>query len=354
MFSIDDYNYDLPLELIAQQPLARRDQSRLMVLNRKDGRIAHCRFYDLCDFLLPSDVLVVNNTKVIPARLVGHKDSGGKAEILLLDYTGSREKIPDLKTFRADCLIKASKRPKPGSSILFDEGLTAKVLSASKNIFSVEFRFKGGFEDIMYQIGKVPLPPYIKRDRVEHSDADDRTNYQTVYASCKGAIAAPTAGFHFSADLLKKIKAKGIRLVEITLHIGYGTFLPVRESDIRKHKMHSEWYSISRSSAEVVSRAKTRGDRIIAVGTTCVRTLEHRSNDSGVVSAGSGSCDLFIYPGYRFKSVDAMVTNFHLPRSTLLMLISAFAGRRQVFEAYQEAIRQRYRFYSYGDAMFIT
>ena len=354
MFSIDDYNYALPPELIAQQPLARRDRSRLLVLNRQDGRLDHRRFSDLHDLLSSSDVLVLNNTKVIPARLSGHKDSGGRAELLLLDYAGNRKKESDPKTFRADCLIKASKRPKPGASILFEKGLTATVLSVRENIFTTEFHWTGNFEDILYQIGKVPLPPYIKRTQAEDAAADDRLAYQTVYASRKGAIAAPTAGFHFSKDFLTRIRARGVRIVEITLHIGYGTFLPVREADIRRHKMHSEWYSISKASAEAINRAKANGDRIIAVGTTCVRTLEHSSSDHGIVAAGSGNCDLFIYPGYRFKSVDAMVTNFHLPRSTLLMLISAFAGRERVFEAYREAIKQRYRFYSYGDAMFIT
>jgi S-adenosylmethionine:tRNA ribosyltransferase-isomerase len=241
-----------------------------------------------------------------------------------------------------------------GSTLHFDDGLTAEILAVSNRIYTLRFKSPQNFEKLLYGIGSVPLPPYIKRDENPESARDDRRAYQTVYASQRGAIAAPTAGFHFTTSLLTKIRAKGIKLVEITLHIGYGTFLPVRVSDIREHRMHAERYSVSAAAAEEINRARAKGRRIIAVGTTCVRTLEFLAARDGIVTAAAGTCDLFIYPGYKFKVVDAMLTNFHLPKSTLLMLVAAFAGREKILNAYREAVEKKYRFYSYGDAMFIA
>jgi S-adenosylmethionine:tRNA ribosyltransferase-isomerase len=288
-------------------------------------------------------VLVVNNTEVIPGRLFGRKSTGGKVEALILDYagsykkTGSYEKKQKNKKFVFECLLRASKRPKPGALFIFDQGLKAEVINFRDGIHTLRFFYDGDFKSLLYRIGNMPLPPYIKRNN-GISPCDDSKSYQTVYARQKGAVAAPTAGLHFSKKLLEKIQSIGVKIVEITLHVGYGTFLPVRVSDIRTHKIHSEQYYISKNGAATINHAKAKGSRIMAVGTTCVRT---------------GNCDLFIYPGYRFKVVDAMITNFHLPQSTLLMLVSAFAGRKNILSAYNEAIKERYRFYSYGDAMVI-
>ncbi len=352
MFSITDYNYDLPTELIAQKPVKKRDQSKLLFLNRKTGSLSHHKFYELFDLLLPTDVLVVNNTEVVPGRLLGKKDTGGKAEVLILDYSKAYNKKGN-NTFVYECLIKASKRPKEGTTIFFDQGLKAEVINSRNGLYSVKFTCKGDFEGLLYRIGKVPLPPYIRRDKDDIA-CDDKKSYQTVYASQKGAIAAPTAGLHFTKKFIEKLRLKNIKIVEITLHVGYGTFLPVRVSDIRDHMIHSEWCTIPEKSAETINNAKANGSRIIAVGTTCVRSLEYLSDTNGNIISNSGNCDLFIYPGYRFKVTDAMITNFHLPKSTLLMLVSAFAGRENILNAYREAIKERYRFFSYGDAMFIA
>ncbi|MBW1728625.1 MAG: tRNA preQ1(34) S-adenosylmethionine ribosyltransferase-isomerase QueA [Deltaproteobacteria bacterium] len=349
MFLLNDYNYDLPDDLIAQKPAPQRDRSKLLFLNKETGVLSHHKFYDIYDLLLPTDLLVLNDTRVIPARLFGKKDTGGKAEVFILDYAGGREN-PGYNELVLKCLIKASKRPKNGTPLSFGRELRARVVNGQEGIYTVKFSSKNNFENLLDRIGHVPLPPYIKRNDCE----DDRTSYQTVYASKKGAVAAPTAGLHFSKKLLKKIEKKGIKIVTVTLHVGYGTFLPVRVSDIRDHKIHSEWYSISKETADIINHAKTKGRRIIAVGTTCVRTLEYASDVKGNVAHGSGTCDLFIYPGYRFKVVDAMITNFHLPKSTLLMLVSAFAGRENILNAYQTAIDKKYRLFSYGDAMFIA
>lgn len=318
-------------------------------MNRETGDLSHRRFCEICDMLLPSDVLVINNTEVIPGRLFGKKDTGGKAEVLILDYGNGTKNSGICK-----CLIKASKSPAVGSRLFFDDETSAEITDFHEGIHTVKFSCSGDFEDMLYRIGKVPLPPYIRRNQGQQTLCDDSMTYQTVYASQKGAIAAPTAGLHFSASLLEKIKSKGVKVVAITLHVGYGTFLPVRVSDIREHRMHSERYSISEQTAEVINQAKAEGSRVIAVGTTCVRTLEYASDAKGNVGIGAGECDLFIYPGYRFSVADAMITNFHLPESTLLMLVSAFAGRERILNAYKEAIEKEYRFYSYGDAMFIS
>ncbi len=352
MYSLSDYEFELPEENIAQTPQQQRDRSKLLALNRKTGNLSHHEFYDIESFLTPSDVLVVNNTEVIPARLLGHKETGGKIDVLILDYADSIEKQQDRGAFSCQCLIKASKGPKPGTTLFFDHGLKASVIGCRDGIYTVKFLCEDEFESILYKIGKVPLPPYIKRDDVKKNH-DDIMSYQTVYAEKKGAIAAPTAGLHFTKDLLEKLKSKGIKIFYITLHVGYGTFLPVRVDDIRDHKIHSEKYSISRTVADGLNQARAGGGRIVAVGTTSMRTLEYASNDKGIIAAGSSDCDLFIYPGYQFKAVDAMITNFHLPSSTLLMLVSAFAGRDHILNAYGKAIEEKYRFYSYGDAMFI-
>ncbi|MGD8448544.1 MAG: tRNA preQ1(34) S-adenosylmethionine ribosyltransferase-isomerase QueA [Desulfobacterales bacterium] len=350
MFLLNDYNYDLPEDLIAQKPASQRDRSKLLFLHKETGGLSHHKFCDIYDLLLPTDLLILNDTRVIPARLFGKKNTGGKAEVFILDYAGGREN-PGCNELVFKCLIKASKKPKNGTPLSFGRGLQAQVVNGTEGgIYTVKFSSKNNFERLLDRIGHVPLPPYIKRKDCE----DDRTSYQTVYASKKGAVAAPTAGLHFSKNLLKKIEKKGIRILTVTLHVGYGTFLPVRVSDIRDHKIHSEWYSISKKTADAINHAKTKGRRIIAVGTTCVRALEYASDDKGNLSYSSGSCDLFIYPGYRFKIADAMITNFHLPKSTLLMLVSAFAGRENILNAYQTAIDKKYRLFSYGDAMFIA
>lgn len=357
MFSLTDYSYELPEDRIAQRPADQREKSKLLCLDRETGERSHHRFCDLYDFLSSSDVLVINDTRVIPGRLIGKKDTGGKAEVLILDYGNSPVfSHPDGPAHERElkCLIKASKRPRSGTLIFFDHGLKAEVTGFFDGFHTVRFSYAGDFESLLYRIGQVPLPPYIKRDPEHDIRCDDKTSYQTVYASRKGAIAAPTAGLHFSEGLLEKIKSKGVRVVAITLHVGYGTFLPVRVSDIREHRMHSERYFIPKESAHIINDAKAEGRRVVAVGTTCVRTLEYAWGNEGNIVPGSGDCDLFIYPGYKFRVVDGMITNFHLPESTLLMLVSAFAGREKIRSAYKAAIRKKYRFYSYGDAMFVS
>ncbi len=353
MYALSDYNYELPAELIAQKPAEQRDQSNLLVMNRKTGDLSHHRFDMLADFLSPGDVLVVNNTAVVPGRLVGRKDTGGRVEVLICSFSSDR-KAKTLKQNRTyECLVKTAKPSKPGSCFYFDEGLRAKVIERRNGTYFIRFSTEADFSTLLARIGKVPLPPYIRRSAELGPPCDDRVSYQTVYASEKGAIAAPTAGLHFTPGLLEKLKAKGICMASITLHIGYGTFSPVRSKDIRFHRMHSEAYAISAQAADTINSARVAGRRVAAVGTTCVRTLEYASDSRGYVRAGTGYCDLFIYPGYLFKAVDALITNFHLPQSTLLMLASAFGGRDNVLSAYREAIERKYRFYSYGDAMLI-
>ena len=353
MYRLNDYRYDLPAELIAQRPNAQRDRSRLLLLDRRTGMLKHENFHMLGDYFESGDVLVLNNTAVIPARLIGRKETGGKVEVLISDFADVQKSKDENGSVVCRCLVKASKRSQPGTWYHFDPDLKAEVLHADNGSYRIRFYSKEDFESVLKRIGQVPLPPYIRRDQEKTSDIDDHTSYQTVYASQKGAIAAPTAGLHFTTDMLEKLASIGVVVVELTLHIGYGTFMPVRSADIRQHKMHSERFSISAGAAETINAARRSGKRVIAVGTTCVRTLEHASNSDGEVEFGSGDCDLFIYPGYRFKAVDAMITNFHLPESTLLMLVSAFAGRQNVLNAYQEAVRKQYRFFSYGDAMLI-
>ncbi|MBS3731354.1 MAG: tRNA preQ1(34) S-adenosylmethionine ribosyltransferase-isomerase QueA [Desulfobacterales bacterium] len=352
-YNITDYDYELPEDRIAQHPTDRREDARLLVLDRLTGTTAHRRFAELDQLLGPSDVLVVNDTRVMPARLMGRKATGGKIEVLLIDYAGGRQTGEAPYTFECRCLIRASRAPKPGTELLFGPELTGRVVSADQDTFTVAFQSRQPFDRVLEQIGRVPLPPYIKRND-QNPQPEDRQNYQTVYAAQNGAVAAPTAGLHFSENLLSRIREKGADIVAVTLHVSYGTFMPVRVSDIREHGMHIERYQISEDAAERINSARREGRRIVAVGTTAVRTLEYAADASGRIAPQQGECDLFIYPGYRFKAVDAMITNFHLPKSTLLILVSAFAGRQRILSAYREAVEKGYRFFSYGDAMLIV
>jgi S-adenosylmethionine:tRNA ribosyltransferase-isomerase len=353
MYSLDHYDYSLPEGLIAQTPVPSRDQSRLMVLNRKRQSVSHYHFANIAELLSSGDLLVVNNTKVIPARLTGSKETGGKVEVLLLGYPRQTQHSQDSGRLIGECLVKASKRPRIGSKLYFNKDLHADVVGGTNGLYELEFSFKGDFESLLNKIGEMPLPPYIRRDKTGPSPCNDRVSYQTVYAEKSGAVAAPTAGLHFSNELLRKLSEKGVEVVPITLHVGYGTFLPIRVLDIREHRIHSEAFELTGTAAAAINKARDEGRRIIAVGTTTVRVLEFTSDSEGRVKAGAGECDLFIYPGFEYRVIDALMTNFHLPRTTLLMLVAAFAGRNFVLNAYQEAIRRQYRFYSYGDAMLI-
>ena len=335
-----DYFYELPQELIAQDPLADRSSSRLMAVDRNTGKYEHKVFSDIVDFLDPGDCLVLNNTKVIPARLLGKRDgTGGHVEVLLL----KRINATDWET-----LVKPGKSCRPGQKLDFGEGtLKAEVLEVVEDGNRiVRFHFNGIFEEILDKLGEMPLPPYIT-----HKLADP-TRYNTVYAKYDGSAAAPTAGLHFTPELLKKIEDKGISLAYVTLHVGLGTFRPVKEDVITDHKMHTESYQVTKDTADLINRTKAEGGRVICVGTTSCRTVESCAGDDGIVHPGSGETSIFIYPGYKFKVMDGLITNFHLPESTLIMLVSAFAGRENVLAAYEEAVRERYRFFSFGDACF--
>ncbi len=348
MYFLGDYDYELPPDRIAQQPAEHRDHSRLLKLDRVTGVVSHDRFDRLSRFLSAGDVLVVNDTAVIKARLLGRKESGGRVEVFLLDFAGGRRSI-DSRRFTCECLVKSSKPSRTGTRFVFGGGLAGQVVAVRDRTVQVEFSGDGDFDAVLDRVGHVPLPPYIRRA----DEPEDRTAYQTVYASVRGAVAAPTAGLHFTDELLSGLRAMGVVTAPITLHVGYGTFAPVQVLDIRDHRMHAERFFIPAETAAAVHAARNNGKRVVAVGTTAVRTLEFAADAQGRLTAGSGTCDLFIYPGYRFKAVDAMITNFHLPKSTLLMLVSAFAGREHVLKAYREAVAERYRFYSYGDAMLI-
>lgn len=335
-----DFYYDLPEELIANEPLNPRDTSRMLVINRKTGEIEHKHFYDLVDYVQKGDLFVINNTRVIPARIYGTKvGHSAKCEILL-------QKRIDLKTW--EVVIKPAKRFKIGTQIEFSKDLTGTVIKDStEGCKYIEFAYDGVFEDILHKIGETPLPHYIKKP------IDDSEKYQTVYNKIPGSSAAPTAGFHFTNELMKKIEEKGAEFVEVLLHVGLGTFRPVKDDDILKHKMHSEYFEVSKEAAEKINKAKREGRRVIAVGTTSVRTLEASSNDEGVLIPQKGETNIFIYPGYKFKMVDALITNFHLPESTLIMLVSAFAGHENTMNFYKVAVEEKYRFFSFGDACFI-
>ena len=327
MYALTDYDYYLPEDLIAQEPVNKRDQSRLLHLKRSAGKISHHQFSSLSSLLKKGDVLVVNNTEVIPARMFGRKETGGKIEILIVNYAAAAQNNKTGEKIEYECLIKTSKSPKPGTRIDFGPDLKATVTAVHERTFTLEFFTEKPFDEVMNNTGVMPLPPYIKREQATDPKWKDKTSYQTVYAQHKGAVAAPTAGLHFSAEMLEQIKDMGVSIANITLHVGYGTFMPIRCSDIRDHEMHSEHFILSESTAEIINTAKTDGRRVVAVGTTSVRTIESLADEKGHVHPSSGNCDIFIYPGYTFKCVDAMITNFHLPQSTLIMLVSAFAGR---------------------------
>ena len=336
-----DFNFDLPQELIAQDPLADRSSSRLLVLNKKTGKTEHHIFREIIDYLNPGDCLVINDTKVIPARLYGSKvGTDARIEVLLL----KRKENDTWET-----LVKPGKKAKPGTRISFGDGLmTGEVVDVvEEGNRLIRFTYDGIFEEILDQLGQMPLPPYITHQ------LKDKNRYQTVYAMHDGSAAAPTAGLHFTPELLEQIREKGVRIARVTLHVGLGTFRPVKVEDVTEHHMHSEFYMVDESQAKLINDTKALGGRVISVGTTSCRTLESASDENGVVRAGSGWTDIFIYPGYQFKVIDSLITNFHLPESTLLMLVSALAGKENIMRAYETAVKEKYRFFSFGDAMFI-
>ena len=339
--NVKDYDYDLPEELIAQDPLEDRSSSRLMVLDRQTGDVEHRHFTDILEYLHPGDCLVINNTKVIPARLFGVKeDTQAKIEVLLL-----KRKENDIW----ETLVKPGKKAKPGTKLVFGDGLlTAEVVDVvEEGNRLIQFHYDGIFEEILDQLGEMPLPPYITHQ------LKDKNRYQTVYAKYDGSAAAPTAGLHFTKELLQKVKDMGVDIAEVTLHVGLGTFRPVKVENVLDHHMHSEFYMVSQEAADKINRAKESGHRVIAVGTTSTRTLEAAADENGRLHETSGWTEIFIYPGYQFKVIDALITNFHLPQSTLVMLVSALAGREHVLHAYETAVKERYRFFSFGDAMLI-
>ena len=337
-----DFYYDLPEELIAQTPIAQRDTSRLMTVSRQDGRVEHHHFYELPDFLKAGDCLILNNSRVLPARLLGQRlPGGGACEVLLLVDRGD-------KTW--ECLVRPGRKMRTGAKLSFGDGtLTAEVTGEVEGGNRlVRFDYDGIFLEVLERLGKMPLPPYIKEE------LQDRERYQTVYSKVVGSAAAPTAGLHFTPELLKKVEESGIGIGYVTLHVGLGTFRPVKEEEITDHEMHSEFCMIPQETADLINRTKANGGRVICVGTTSCRTLESWANEDGSMEAKAGWTNIYIYPGYRFKVMDGLVTNFHLPESTLIMLVSAFAGREEVLAAYEEAVRERYRFFSFGDAMFLA
>jgi len=337
-----DFDFELPQELIAQTPLQRRDASRLLTLNRRTGETGHHYFYELPQFLRPGDCLVMNDSRVIPARLLGHRPTGGACEALLLTDRGDG---------LWECLVRPGRKLRPGAEMIFGDGeLTAVVegeTGTGDGVRLVHFSYEGVFLEVLERLGRMPLPPYIK------AELQDQERYQTVYSKVSGSAAAPTAGLHFTPELLKQLEAMGVKLCWITLHVGLGTFRPVKEEDIQDHKMHSELCMISAETAQTINQTRREGGRVVCVGTTACRTLESFAAPDGTLAEQSGWTDIFIYPGYRFKAVDALVTNFHLPQSTLLMLVSAFAGREQILAAYREAVARQYRFFSFGDAMLL-
>ena len=338
---LTDFNYDLPEELIAQDPLEKRSDSRLMVVGREDGSITHKHFYDIIDYLNPGDCLVINDTKVIPARLMGVKeDTGASIEVLLLKR--KEEKI-------WETLVKPGKKMKVGARVVFGDGLlTGEVVDiVEEGNRLIRFEYEGIWEELLDQLGQMPLPPYITHQ------LQDKNRYQTVYAEHEGSAAAPTAGLHFTKELLQQIKDKGVDIAHVTLHVGLGTFRPVKVDNILDHHMHSEFYIVDQEAADTINAAKARGNQVISVGTTSTRTIESVADENGFMRAASGWTDIFIYPGYQFKVVDSLITNFHLPESTLLMLVSALSTRENMLHAYEVAVQERYRFFSFGDAMFI-
>ena len=336
-----DFYYDLPEELIAQTPLERRDGSRLMVLDRQTGEIEHKHFYDIVDYLRPGDCLVMNDSRVLPARLLGHRPTGGAVEVLLLRDLGDK---------KWECLCKPGRKMREGDTVTFGDGeLTATVVAVQEDGNRiVEFHYEGIFLEVLERLGKMPLPPYIK------AELADQERYQTVYSREVGSAAAPTAGLHFTNELLDKIRAMGVKTAFVTLHVGLGTFRPVKAEEITEHHMHSELCMMNEETARILNETKAAGGRVICVGTTSCRTLESLVNEDGTFEAKSRWTDIFIYPGYTFKAMDGLITNFHLPESTLVMLVSAFAGREHVLNAYNVAVAEKYRFFSFGDAMFLV
>ena len=335
-----DFYYDLPEELIAQTPLEKRDTSRLMVLDRQSGEVTHKHFYDIIDYLQPGDCLVMNDSRVLPARLLGHRPTGGAVEVLLLRDLGNK---------RWECLCKPGRKMQVGNEVIFGNGeLTATVAEVKEDGNRVvEFHYEGIFLEVLERLGKMPLPPYIK------AELQDQERYQTVYSREVGSAAAPTAGLHFTKELLEKIREKGVKTAFVTLHVGLGTFRPVKAENILEHHMHSELCMMSAETAQILNETKAAGGRVICVGTTSCRTLESLAKEDGTFEASSKWTEIFIYPGYTFKAMDGLITNFHLPESTLVMLVSAFAGREHVLRAYEQAVAERYRFFSFGDAMCI-
>ncbi len=335
-----DFWYDLPEELIAQTPLEKRDSSRLLVLDRNSGSVCHQYFYNILDHLHSGDCLVMNDSRVLPARLLGHRPTGGAVEVLLLRDLGNK---------KWECLCKPGRKMQPGSEVIFGNGELTGVVSevTEEGNRIVEFSFEGIFLEVLERLGKMPLPPYIK------AELQDQERYQTVYSKAVGSAAAPTAGLHFTNDLLEKIRKKGIKTAFVTLHVGLGTFRPVKAENLSEHHMHAELCMINAETAAILNETKASGGRIICVGTTSCRTLESLVNEDGTFEAKSKWTDIFIYPGFQFKAMQALITNFHLPESTLVMLVSAFAGRENVLSAYKEAVAEKYRFFSFGDAMFI-
>ena len=339
-YKTSDFYYDLPEELIAQTPLQQRDSSRLMVLDRQTGQVRHQHFYDIVDYLQPGDCLVMNDSRVLPARLLGHRPTGGAVEVLLLRDLGDK---------CWECLCKPGRKMQPGSEVIFGNGeLTATVREVREDGNRVvQFHYEGIFLEVLERLGKMPLPPYIKEE------LQDQERYQTVYSREIGSAAAPTAGLHFTQELLEKIRQKGVKEAFVTLHVGLGTFRPVKAEQITDHHMHAELCMMSQETADILNETRRSGGRIICVGTTSCRTLESLVQEDGSFAASSKWTEIFIYPGYTFKAMDGLITNFHLPESTLVMLVSAFAGREHVLAAYEEAVREKYRFFSFGDAMFI-
>ena len=336
-----DFWYDLPEELIAQTPLQQRDSSRLLVLDKESGSVTHRHFFDILDYLQPGDTLVMNDSRVLPARLLGHRPTGGAAELLLLRELGNNQ---------WECLAKPGRKLQPGQEVIFGNGeLKATVCDICEDGNRiVKFSYEGIFLEVLERLGKMPLPPYIK------AELQDQERYQTVYSKEVGSAAAPTAGLHFTNELLDAVKNKGVDLAFVTLHVGLGTFRPVKADEISQHHMHSEFCMIDENTAHVLNETKEQGGRIICVGTTSCRTLESLAGEDGRFSASQKWTDIFIYPGYQFKAMDGLITNFHLPESTLVMLVSAFAGRENILRAYQNAVDEKYRFFSFGDAMFIA
>ena len=350
---ISEYDYNLPEELIAQMPADKRDNSRMMVLNRKNRTISHKHFYDIVDLIEPNTLLVMNNTKVLPARLIGHKDTGAKIEVFLLKQNSKMQDAHE----NWEVLIKPSKRVKPDTIIKISDELSVRAIKRleENGEWLVELIFNGNnVLDVLHRNGNIPLPPYIER-KIPNEDLKklDFERYQTVYAKDEGSVAAPTAGLHFTKEILKKLENKGVELAYVTLNVGLGTFRPVQCENVENHKMHSETFEISEKAAEQINKAKAEGKKIVAVGTTTVRTLETAYKKFGCIKACHDHSELFIYPPYEFKVIDNLITNFHLPKSTLLMLVSALAGKDFIFDAYKEAIENKYRFFSYGDCMYI-